>query len=371
MRPFTIKRTIPQPGVSLLFTIILGVIAVANGATCHAQTTAELEGYFRNLVELAPEQIADIRNGRPVGKVLRSRTPNEIFVFGAVYVNANPDDYIRFASDFDRLRQLPEYVSLGKFSDPPRPEDLASLSLDDDEITALKTCKPQSCEVQIPTEVMLDLQKSLEWSSPDIKEQVNRYVRSKFLDHLLAYQQNGNKALGVYQDKSDTADVSQRFESLLSYVTVLPQHLPDFNRYLIDYPHVKPSGVYDFFYWAKVKFGLKPTFRLVQVVVRPDAVSGVPYTVAEKQLYSSHYFRTALDLTFCVRPTDANEPGFYLIKILGSDQAGLTGFKGSIVRKVASGRSTSSLQKSLGAMKQAMERNQKRIDNSNSAGGVQ
>ncbi len=369
MMPLMIK--LPQPRISLLFAIILGVIAVANGTTCHAQTTAEVEGYFKNFVELAPEQIADIRNGRPVGKVLRSRTPNEIFLFGAVYVNANPDDYIKFATDFDRLRQLPEYVSLGKFSDPPRLEDLAGLSLDDDDITALKSCKPQSCEVQIPTEVMFDLQKSLEWSSPDIKEQVNRYVRSKFLDHLLAYQQNGNKALGVYQDKNDTADVSQRFESLLSYVTVLPQHLPDFNRYLIDYPQAKPSGVYDFFYWAKVKFGLKPTFRLVQVVVRPDAASGVPYTVAEKQLYSSHYFRTALDLTFCVRPTDANEPGFYLIKILGSDQAGLTGFKGSIVRKVASGRSTSSLQKSLGAMRQAMERNQSRMDNSKSAGGLQ
>ena len=37
-----------------------------------------------------------------------------------------------------------------------------------------------------------------------------------------------------------------------------------------------------------------------------------------KQLYSSHYFQTALDLSVCVREsTDPKRPGFYLIKALG------------------------------------------------------
>jgi hypothetical protein len=43
---------------------------------------------------------------------------------------------------------------------------------------------------------------------------------------------------------------------------------------------------------------------------------------------------------------------------MGSEQAGLTGFKGSIVRKVALDRSTSSLQKSLTVIKNALEQNQ-------------
>ena len=56
------------------------------------------------------------------------------------------------------------------------------------------------------------------------------------------------------------------------------------------------------------------------------------YAVAEKQLYASHYFEAALDLTVCFR--DAQRPGFYIITVKGSKQAGLTGLKGSIVRKV-------------------------------------
>jgi hypothetical protein len=66
--------------------------------------------------------------------------------------------------------------------------------------------------------------------------------------------------------------------------------------------------------------------------------------IAETQLYSSHYFQTALDLTFCVpEETEPKQPGFYLIMAMGSEQVGPTGFKGSIARKVAVERSASSL----------------------------
>jgi len=75
--------------------------------------------------------------------------------------------------------------------------------------------------------------------------------------------------------------------------------------------------------------------------------------VAVKQLYASHYFETALDLTVCVK--DANRNGFYLITVKGSQQAGLTGFKGGIVRKVAVGKTRSSLERALAAYKQKLE----------------
>ena len=98
---------------------------------------------------------------------------------------------------------------------------------------------------------------------------------------------------------------------------------------------------------------------MVHVVTMRGSVGGDPaYVIAEKQLYASHYFRTALDLTFCIAdPSDPDRPGFYLIKTMGSEQAGLTGFKGSIVRKIALERSASSLQKSLAAIKAALEYN--------------
>jgi len=90
--------------------------------------------------------------------------------------------------------------------------------------------------------------------------------------------------------------------------------------------------------------------------MRGNLSDQVAYAIAEKQLYSSHYFETALDLSFCVRGSDdPTKPGFYLITAMGSEQAGLTGPKGSIVRKTAVGRSISSLQNSLTAIRNTLE----------------
>jgi len=131
-------------------------------------------------------------------------------------------------------------------------------------------------------------------------------------------------------------------------------YLPELNQYLLDYPKAKSVNVEAGFYWEKVNFGLKPTFRIVQKVVYRGAIAEQPtYAVAEKQLYASHYFETALDLTVCVK--DTQRPGFYLITVKGSKQAGLTGLKGSIVRKVAVDKTRSSLGRVLGTMKQKLE----------------
>jgi hypothetical protein len=80
------------------------------------------------------------------------------------------------------------------------------------------------------------------------------------------------------------------------------------------------------------------------------------YAIAEKQLYTSHYFETGLDLSFCIRGSeDPSNLGFYLIMAMGSEQAGLTGLKGSIVRKAAVGRSVSSLRNGLTTIKNTLE----------------
>jgi hypothetical protein len=69
----------------------------------------------------------------------------------------------------------------------------------------------------------------------------------------------------------------------------------------------------------KVNFGLKPTFRIVQKIVYREARAEEPvYAVAEKQLYASHYFQTAVALTVCFK--DAQRPGFYVVTVKGRNR---------------------------------------------------
>jgi hypothetical protein len=45
--------------------------------------------------------------GQAVAKALPYRTPAEVFLFGAVYIHAAPESYLRFARDFDRFASSP------------------------------------------------------------------------------------------------------------------------------------------------------------------------------------------------------------------------------------------------------------------------
>src|SRR4029077_18514719 len=103
-----------------------------------AQTDTELQTFFKQNVGLSQDQIADIRGGKAIAKILQPRTPEEIFVFGAVFINASPESYVRFAADFDRLQKLHEFVAIRKFSDPPQVTDLEGFAFDSDDIQALK-----------------------------------------------------------------------------------------------------------------------------------------------------------------------------------------------------------------------------------------
>ncbi len=345
---------------TLAATAAVLLLILAPSLPASSQSNHDLQTFFRDDVGLNEEEIAAIRSGKPVAKNMPSRTPAEVFLFGAVYIHASPESYLRFARDIDRIRKLPHTLELEMFSNPPQLSDLKDFSFDSGDVQALKNCRPGDCQIQMPASTIEQLQQSINWSAPDVDEQVKQLLQMTLLQRLLAYQHVGDQALGVYNDKRDPTEVAQQFAYMLSYSKALPEYLPDFYHYLLTYPNAKPANVEDAFYWARVKFGLKPTLRVVQVVtMRGNPGDRLAYAIAEKQLYSSHYFETALDLSFCVRGSDdPKQPGFYLIMAMGSEQAGLAGVKGTMIRKVAVGRSVANLEDTLTAIRNSLESDQ-------------
>src|SRR5215831_11473607 len=155
----------------MLLPLALLLVGVGPGAV---QQASEPDRFFHDYAGLSDDQIQSIRNGKPMAKVLPSRTPDEVFVFGSVYVEAAPEQYLRLAADVDSLRKLPTYLAIRQFSEPPRLSDLDGFTLEEEDIKELKNCKPGHCEIQLPTEAMEEFQRSVNWSAPDRAEQVNR-----------------------------------------------------------------------------------------------------------------------------------------------------------------------------------------------------
>src|SRR5712692_3074318 len=111
--------------VLFLLISLLFLRGLAFGANDQA---AEPVKFFREYVGLNDDQIAAIRKGKAIAKILESRTPDEVFVFGSVYITSTPERYLRLASDMDALRKLPSYLAIRRFSDPPELSDLAGFT---------------------------------------------------------------------------------------------------------------------------------------------------------------------------------------------------------------------------------------------------
>ena len=343
----------------IAIVVLLGLLLspVIGSGIPSTDKLAEPDKFFHEFIGLNDDQIREIREGKAIAKILDSPTADQVFVFGSVFINSTPERYLKFASDIDALRKLPSYIALRKFSDPPQLSDLTDFTMDEEDFKQLKNCKPGHCEVQLPTEAMEEFQHSVNWSAPDANDQANRLAQQMALQALLNYQQGGNAALGTYRDKNHPAVVAETFATLLNRSKALPVYLPELREYLLNYPKADSGNIQSEFYWEKVNFGLKPTLRMVQAIVyQGNSPERPAYAVAVKQLYASHYFESALDLTVCVK--DHEHPahlGFYLITMKGSQQAGLTGLKGGIVRKVAVDKTRSSLEKALASIKQKLE----------------
>jgi len=307
---------------------------------------------------LTAQQRAAIDSGRPVAKVLSWGGPSEVFVLGAVYIDGQPSTFLKSARNVGRLAGTPGYLAIGELPAAPTAADLTALTLDADDIKALKSCRDGDCDVQLPTASIRAFQSGVNWSQPDAARQANVLARGMVLELVRAYQRGGNMALGVYRDKEHPSRVADQFETMVGRSSALPDVLPELRRILLDYPNVDLPGADSFFYWEKVDFGLKPTLRVNHGVIyqTPSAVGDVA-VVAIKQLYASHYFHTALDLSVCVSdPSKPGRGGFYLMTLKSSEQDGLTGMKGSLLRKIVVDKTRSSLEKALGTIKQAVER---------------
>jgi hypothetical protein len=286
---------------------------------------------------------------------------SEVYVFGAVYIDGAPATYLEAARNIGHLAGSPGYLGVGELPANPTRADLSGLALDADDIKALKTCWEGSCDVQLPSASIQTFHDAVNWSQPDVADEVNELARGMVLDLLRTYRRGGNAALGEYRDKQHPARVAEQFETMLERSAILPDTLPELRQYLLHYPDVDLPDADNFFYWENVKFGLKPTIRVNHAVIyRPQPRNSDAGAVAIKQLYASHYFHTALDLSVCVRDTtDSGRRGFYLVTLKSSEQDGLTGVKGSALRKIVVDKSRSSLESALASIKRTVERSPK------------
>ncbi len=338
--------------LTILFAASTAIlIEPARPSAAALQFPQRLGEYITKFVKLTPAQQTQLASGQPVTKLLDSDPAKEVSVFGAVWVNASMSRYVDAMRDIEQFEKGPNFRVTKKISNPPRPEDFVQLTVPDEDVRDLKTCKVGACELKLNQETIERVRKEVNWSKPTARADVEKLARSIALEYVKGYLEGGNTRLAVYRDGDRPTFVSDEIASMIDRMPELTEFLPDLKHYLLDFPKTTLANGESFVYWQEASFGLKPTIRMNHVVItqQPTHVA-----VASKMLYASHYFWTALELRVLV-PDPARGKGFWFVSVNRSRSDGLTGFVGRMIRGKVRGEAEQGMTAVLRATKVMLE----------------
>jgi hypothetical protein len=321
-------------------------------ARAQSQTfPGRLDPYLKNTVRLTDQERSTLLSGAPVTKLLESDPGTEVAVFGAVWVAAPPQLYVKAVTDIENFEKGKNFRVTKTISDPARLEDFAQFVIPPDDFEDLKECRVGDCEIKLGHKSLELLRTRVDWSKPTAAADVNALVRQLALEYVNAYREGGNARLAEYRDQERPTFVAKEFESMIQRMPEMTEYLHDLRRYLLEYPKYTLAGSKDFLYWQEAVFGLKPTARINHVVIaeRPEGIA-----IASKQLYATHYFWTALELRLLV-PDPARGKGFWFVNVNRSRSDGLTGFVGRIIRGKVRGEARNGMEAVLKITKTNLE----------------
>lgn len=310
-----------------------------------------LEEYFTRTLKLTPDERKQLLAGAPVARNIDADPAKEVAIFGAVWIAVAPAKYVAALQDIENFEKGEGFRATKKISEPARVEDFAALTLPDDDVKDAKACKVGDCELKVSEAGLARLRKDVDWSKPDAKLQLERVLRVMAAEYVNAYRKGGNAELAVYRDRDRPTFVANEFREMVSGMPELSEYLGDMRQYLLEYPKPSARPMTGFVYWQEAAFGLKPTIRISHVAIQQEKDATV---VASKQLYSSHYFWTALELRVLV-PDPSRGTGFWFVNVNRSRSDGLSGFVGRIIRGKVRDGARKGLESGLAAAKKKLE----------------
>jgi hypothetical protein len=323
-----------------------------------AAPASDLQPQLRDLLsrefKFSPQDLADLEKGKVVTRRLAATAPGEVAAVGAVRVKARKQMFVDRYRDIVQFKRGADVPQIGRFSDPPSIQDLASLTVEKQD-GDLRTCRVGNCDIRLPAATILRFQKEIDWKTRDADARAAALFKEVLFENVRAYMSGGPGRIAEYDDEAHPIRPVDEFVSLLRASPYIDELVPGLAKHLETFPSNRLPGAEDFLYWSKEKFGsLAPFITVTQVTsTRPTPGS---YVLASKDVYSSRYFDASLTLTIA---SDAvtNSDAFDLVYVNRSRADALKGAFAGLRRSIVERRAKGSLEENLKLTKLRLERN--------------
>jgi hypothetical protein len=161
--------------------------------TLTAAPTADPFAFVQPSVTLTADDRRQLDSGEPMARIVAGQD-REVAVFAAVPVRVDGDRLVAWMRRIEALKKSSYVVAIARCSDPPRMEDLAELSLDDEDLSEILVCLPGSCALKLSANEMTELQHAAAGAHGDRKATVQQAFRQVVLLRAQMYLADGHVA---------------------------------------------------------------------------------------------------------------------------------------------------------------------------------
>jgi hypothetical protein len=294
----------------------------------------EARAYLRS-VGFTDVDFVSLEGGGVVSRIVPRKEDNDAFIVGAVRIAAPAEALIAALQKIETLRNRLPIVQIGRFSTPPRIEDLDGLTFETKDLDALRACRVGDCDLKVGTAAM-EAARTVDWKASDAYARASHVLKELIVGRVARYLQEGPSGMAVYNDNEIPESTAAEVAKIVGSEPPPPGFTPDFLKHVLDFPASALPGIESFVYWSKEKT------RKTVVSVAHVSIQTIPrdpgpaYAVAMKHLYDSHYFLGEMEF-LTLLPEAADKPRFTLIHVLRARVDPPRSFRGMLLGKMREG----------------------------------
>jgi hypothetical protein len=282
------------------------------GALLIAAAITEPFAFLKPTATITSADLTKLDAGEPIARVVSS-VRREVTMAAAVKVSIDANQLIAWYREIEALKKSAFVAQIGRFSDPPRIEDLDRLTLDEGDLQDIRQCKPGECDLKLSDAEISALQAAISAQSPSqdaaaVEQAFRRILLQRVQTHL--------------HEGTRVATAPPKF---------LTENWPDLTDHLFHRSSGPGPLIEPLIYWSKERLGRgKPVISVTSLaIVRGHGTPLPDPIVIGRQLLATHYVDASWSVTTMTRGDDGSN---YLVYVNQSEVDLLSGFFSGMVR---------------------------------------
>jgi hypothetical protein len=342
--------------IKRLSTAALLVALLAGAVLAAAPGRLEARAFLADAFGVAGADLARLHDGRVITRTLGTANKREVATLGVIRVKVTPAYYVEQLRDIVSFKRSDAVLQVGTFSDPPVLQDVAAMTLEDDDLRQLGSCSVGDCGVRLSADGITRM-RSIDWRAGNAHERANLVMRQLLVDYVAAYKKSGAAVSMRYADSRDGVAVGREARELAARDGAGWKHFPVLAGHVVDYAGGVVPGMIDVIYWSKEKVAARNVISITHLAIAAgEEPAPAEHAVASKQIYATHYFDASLGLTVLLRDEQAPAPATYVVYLNRSRVDMFGGFFGGVTKTIVTGKARGTVGDHLTLLQQRLER---------------